>query len=131
MTEVARTRRSTLEPRRPHLEIVTESATRTPSAVTDRDSVDDNAVYEARVGRGAMLGAVIGFLVVSTAITGAGVSAGLGLGASAGLGGMIGVFGGTGFGFMMGAIVPLARHTESQPTAARHPQGAQHDIAAR
>ena len=76
---------------------------------------------EPNVGRNAMIGAAVGFLVVTVAITTAGTLGGIGFGASLGLGAFVGMWGGTGFGFMMGGTIPLARHLDARPI--HHGQG--------
>ena len=93
---------------RPQLEVVkgiahTESSTR----------VDD----EPDVVHSAMLGYIVGFLTVAVAITVAGTLGGLGFGASLGLGVFVGIWGGGGFGFMIGATVPFSRHLDAQAVA--------------
>lgn len=66
------------------------------------------------VGRTAMIGYLVGF------------------GASLGLGAFVGIWGGGGFGFMMGGTVPLARHLDAQSArSTHHGQGETHGTAAR
>ena len=84
------------------------------------------------VGRTAMIGYVIGFVVATVAITAAGALGGLGFSSSLGLGAFVGIWGGGGFGFMMGGTVPLARHLDAQSAHSIHQgQGETHGTAAR
>ena len=73
------------------------------------------------IGRSAAIGYVIGFIASVVIITVAGTLAGLGLGASFGLGAFVGVWGGGGFGFMMGGTVPLARYLDAQSVRSPRP----------
>jgi hypothetical protein len=68
---------------------------------------------EPDVWRSAAVGAVIGFLVATIAVTAAGLAGGLETGSAVGLGIFVGMWSGVGFGFMMGATVPLARHLDA------------------
>jgi hypothetical protein len=61
------------------------------------------------VGRSAAIGAMLGFLVVAATITAAVTARGMGFAASLALGTYVGMFGGAGFGCMVGAVVVLAR----------------------
>ena len=102
-------------PVRPQLEVVKDVA-----ETKDSNSVAD----EPDVGRSAMLGYVVGFFVVAVGITVAGTLGGLGFGASLGLGVFVGIWGGGGFGFMMGATVPFSRYLDAQATrSTNHAQG--------
>jgi hypothetical protein len=84
------------------------------------------------LGRTAMIGYVVGFIAATAVITVGGTLAGLGLGASLGLGAFVGIWGGGGFGFMMGGTVPLARHLDAQSArSTHHGQGETHGTAAR
>jgi hypothetical protein len=58
-------------------------------------------------------------MLTTLAITLAGTILGLGFGASLGLGMFIGFWGGAGYGFMMGATVPMALHHDAAPAAHR------------
>ncbi len=60
-----------------------------------------------------MIGAASGFAIVTVAITVAGTLGGIQPGSAFGLGVFVGIWGGGGFGFMMGAILFLARHTDA------------------
>jgi alkyl hydroperoxide reductase subunit AhpC len=75
--------------------------------------------HEPNLGRSAVRGYGIGFLVTTVAITVTGTLGGLGFGPSLGLGAFVGVWGGGGFGFMLGGTLPLARYLdgESKPSA--------------
>jgi hypothetical protein len=57
---------------------------------------------------------MVGFLVVATAITVGGCIGGLGFAPALGLGCFVGVWGGGGFGFMMGGTLPLARQLDRE-----------------
>ncbi|HEY8543945.1 MAG TPA: hypothetical protein VIL36_02815 [Acidimicrobiales bacterium] len=65
-----------------------------------------------RVGRGAVIGYLVGFTVLTAAITVAGTLGGLGWQAALGLGAFVGMWGGGGFGFMLGGTLPFARHLD-------------------
>jgi hypothetical protein len=58
---------------------------------------------DARVGRAAVRGAVVGFFGVSVLVAIAGWLCGLTTASSIGLGVFVGMWGGLGFGFMFGA----------------------------
>ncbi|MGQ0618047.1 MAG: hypothetical protein ACT4PW_13835 [Acidimicrobiia bacterium] len=89
-------------------------------------------VSEPNIGRSAMVGYVVGFLIVAVAITVAGTLGGLGFGPSLGLGIFVGIWGGGGFGFMMGGTIPLARHLDSHSArSTHHRQGEPHEPATR
>lgn len=110
-----------LEPK-PALQLVRGTA----GAVTSSEAAMPN------VGRTAMIGYVVGFVAATVVITVAGPLGGLGFGASLGLGAFIGIWGGGGFGFMMGGPVPLALHLDAQSArSTHHGQGETHDPAAR
>lgn len=81
---------------------------------------------EPNIGRTATLGAALGFLVVTIATTTAGTLGGIGAMNSLGLGAFAGMWGGVGFGFMVGAAFPLARHLN----ASDHGRSANLDQAA-
>jgi hypothetical protein len=102
---------------RPKLELITAP----PAASPEMD--------DGMVGRNAMIGLVIGFVLVASGITVAGTIGGLGFMPSLGLGVFVGAFSGAGFGFMFGATIPLARQLDTH--SARAPQGETHGIAAR
>jgi hypothetical protein len=101
MAEPARIRdlEPTPTPARPRLEAVGDDH----AGGTDHAPTDG-----AGVGRSAMVGAAIGFLVVTIGVTVAGTLGGIGFGASLGLGAFVGMWGGAGFGFMSGATIPAA-----------------------
>jgi hypothetical protein len=95
--------------------------------------VDRTEENEARVWRSASIGSVIGFVILTAAITIAGAAGSIGgdIGAasSLGLGAFVGAFGGAGFGFMIGASTALARQHGAELSA--HSEGEHHDAAAR
>ena len=90
---------------------------RPPLAVVP--SVPDTTAPEPNVGRTAMIGYLVGFVAPVAIITAVGTIEGLGVGASFGLGAFVGVWGGGGFGFMMGGTIPLARYLDDQSHRAR------------
>jgi hypothetical protein len=106
-----------------------------PALQLVRDTVGDATSSDAampNVGRTAVIGYLVGFVAVTVAITVAGTLGGLGFGASLGLGAFVGIWGGGGFGFMMGGTVPLARHLDAQSArSTHHGQGETHGTAAR
>jgi hypothetical protein len=61
------------------------------------------------LGRWALTGTVLGFVVVTAVIIAVAVSQDVEFGAALGLGVAVGVFGGAGFGCMMGSVLALAR----------------------
>ena len=61
------------------------------------------------LGRWAAGGALLGFVVVAAVITAVAASQGVDLAAAAGLGVAVGIFGGAGFGCMVGSVLVLAR----------------------
>jgi hypothetical protein len=95
------------EPGRPSLVVVPAPP---PDGATDR---------EPNPGRWGLIGYAIGFVVACAGITIAGTIGGMGAGASFGLGAFVGVWGGGGFGFMLGATIPLARHLDAQHNRSR------------
>lgn len=68
---------------------------------------------EPNVGRGALIGAIIGFVLLTTFVTVAGTLAGYGFPSALGLGTFVGAWGGIGFGVMMGGTIPLARFMDA------------------
>ena len=86
---------------------------------------------EPRLGRSALLGAAIGFLVVAVVIGILGTIAGMPAIGAFGMGAMVGVWGGAGFGFMLGGTVPFARYLDAEASRSHHGQGESHDPAAR
>lgn len=85
-------------------------------------SAEAAASEEPNVGRTAMIGFAVGFIAVAVGITVAGTLGGLGFVASLGIGSFVGIFGGGGFGFMMGGTVPLARHHDAHPARSNPPR---------
>jgi hypothetical protein len=61
------------------------------------------------LGRWAGTGALLGFLVVTAAIAAVAVSQDIDVAAAVGLGVAVGIFGGAGFGCMVGSVLALAR----------------------
>ena len=105
---------------RPSLQIVPRAA--------DAAVVAAAGPQDGDVGRWAAIGAAIGFTVLLVAVTVAGTVGGVGFGASLGVGLFVGFWGGAGFGFMMGATIPLALRTNrASATHANHEQGARNE----
>ena len=95
----------------------------TPSLQLVRDTLDADTAppaAEPKVGRNALIGYVVGFIVSVVSITIAGTLAGFGFGNSLGLGVFVGMWGGGGFGAMMGGTVPVARHLDAQSARSAH-----------
>jgi hypothetical protein len=86
---------------------------------------------EPNIGRSAMTGAVLGFVVATVAVTVLGILGGIGAGASLGLGIFVGMWGGAGFGFMMGATVPYARHLDAHRMRSASQEQTRHDLTTR
>jgi hypothetical protein len=80
----------------------TEPITRQPGEMTRSDGPN--------IVRAAWVGALIGLVVVTAAVALAGILGGIERGSALGLGAFIGIWGGTGFGLMMGATITIARH---------------------
>ena len=95
-----------------------------------RETIADTApaATEPNVGRNAMVGYVVGFVVAVVSITIAGTLTGFGFVNSLGLGAFVGMWGGGGFGAMMGGTVPLARHLDTQSVRSTNRQSSA-DIA--
>jgi hypothetical protein len=94
-----------------------------PSLQLVRDTLDADmapAAAEPNVGRNAMIGYVAGFIVSVVSITIAGTLAGLGFVNSLGIGSFVGMWGGGGFGALMGGTVPVARHSDAQAAHSAH-----------
>jgi hypothetical protein len=68
---------------------------------------------EPNIGRSGLIGAVIGFIVVTLAVTIGGTLGGIHPDAALGIGIAAGMWGGAGFGFMMGATVPFSRYLDA------------------
>lgn len=67
---------------------------------------------EGRIGRAALRGSIVGFVLFVVGAGGLGLLCGMGLGGALGLGVFTGLWGGPGFGGMFGAI--MASERESQ-----------------
>jgi hypothetical protein len=96
-------------PPRPTLEIVRNEPV---TAATSDVSAASPATEEPDIERSAIIGAVVGFFAVMIAITVGGTLGGVEPGSAFGMGVFAGFWGGGGFGFMMGATIPLARHLD-------------------
>lgn len=82
------------------------------SAVTARASAAEIApelTVDQRIGRAAWHGVLVGLVAMSALGTGMGLAAGCALVDSLALGAFAGVWGGPGFGGMLGAILAYAR----------------------
>ena len=110
MAETVRLHDDPQEPQRPVLQLVQD----TVDADTERPTAEPN------LGRSAVIGYVVGFFFVAIAITAIGTLSGWGFVNSLGLGTFVGVWGGGGFGFMMGGTIPLARHVDAQASRSTH-----------
>lgn len=71
-----------------------------------------SATPDPEIMRPAVVGAATGFAVVMLTVAIGGTVSGIEPGAALGLGVFTGMWGGAGFGFMMGATLPFARHTD-------------------
>lgn len=78
-------------------------------ALVSDASTPTHELEDAVVARYAVIGAIIGFVIVTVGITIAGTVGGLGFVPSLGLGAFVGAWSGVGFGFMLGATVPIGR----------------------
>jgi hypothetical protein len=67
---------------------------------------------EREVVRAAVIGYLVGFVVVTTSITAAATMGGVGFVRSLAFAGHVGLWGGGGFGFMIGATLGLARRLD-------------------
>lgn len=70
------------------------------------------AEEEPRFMRSAIIGAILGFVATTIGVAAVGTAGGLHLVAALGLGAFAGIWSGVGFGFMMGATIPLGRHID-------------------
>lgn len=90
-------------------------ATPTARPPSGTSALPDSSAFR----RPATLGAVTGFVVTVAAVTVAGVTLGdMAVGHAAGLGAFVGGWGGAGFGFLLGASLPLVRHHDPRPAPA-------------
>jgi hypothetical protein len=72
------------------------------------------AAEEPPVGRAAARGALLGFLLVGLGVTWMAYSGGADVGGAVGVGVFVGIWGGCGFGGMMGATLCVARAEERE-----------------
>ena len=72
---------------------------------------------EGGVIRSCMIGAAIGFTVITVVITIIGSTAGMAAGSALGLGAFVGMWGGAGFGFMMGGTLAIMRVLDADDLA--------------
>ena len=115
-----------MEAARAHLqEPGAEASGRSPLTVvpSPRTSPLPAMLEEPNVGRTAAIGAVIGLVVMTTLVTLVGLVNNFGFGPSFGLGLFIGLWGGAGSGFMIGATVPLSRYLDAVHAARLEPSG--------
>ena len=93
---------------RPRLAVVSDQLA-DAAATSGKEPRDE----ESRIGRAAMVGAAIGFALVTIVITIAGTLGGIEPVSAFGLGVFVGFWGGGGFGFMTAASLSAARHSET------------------
>jgi hypothetical protein len=74
---------------------------------------------EPNLGRAGAIGFLVGLLLVTVSITLVGAIWGMGLGPSLGLGLCAGIWGGGGFGFLLGATLPAARQLDEEAARGR------------
>ena len=90
------------------------------------------AAHEVNAGRSAAIGAAVGFAAVTVGVTAIGILGGIDPRSALGIGAVVGTWGGTGFGFMLGGTIPLARELEGHTDrSSHHRQGDSNDPAAR
>jgi hypothetical protein len=77
-------------------------------------TVEAHVAHEPNAARSGLIGYAIGLVVTCAVITAGGTLGGLGFVTSLGLGAFVGIWGGGGFGFMLGAIIPLAREDDAR-----------------
>jgi hypothetical protein len=82
--------------------------------MVDTLPMDEALETEPKLGRSGLIGAAIGFLVSAIVIGTIGTLGGMQPGSAFGLGVFVGTWGGSGFGFMLGATVPFARYLDAQ-----------------
>ncbi|MGH9035844.1 MAG: hypothetical protein ACRD0O_08760 [Acidimicrobiia bacterium] len=85
--------------------------------VTSHTSVDAS---EAGIGRAAVKGAIIGYFAVLTIVSGIVLAAGAGLGVALAVGAYVAIWGGPGWGGMIGAQRHADRIADDERSAARH-----------
>ena len=72
---------------------------------------------EGGVVRSCMIGAALGFTIITIVITVVGSTAGMATGSALGLGAFVGMWGGAGFGFMMGGTLAIMRVLDADDLA--------------
>lgn len=111
---------------------------RDAEAIPEHDAVPvpdhgDGAALEEpsdpQVGRYATLGGIVGLVATAVVVAIGGALAGMSVASAVGLGIFVGLFSGIGFGFMMGATVPFARHLDAMSAHGRGTTA--HDSGAR
>ena len=86
---------------------------------------------ERGIGRAAARGALIGFVIVGAFVTAVGVYAGVPLAGAIAMGVFAGLFGGPGFGGMLGAVACATRNEKAAATSRRRPVAPLDDRASR
>lgn len=76
------------------------------------DTAPAPAPEEAGLGRAALLGSLAGLTVIGLVIAATAVAIGVDVVGALGLGAFVGVWGGVGFGLMVGGTFTLVRNTE-------------------
>jgi hypothetical protein len=69
---------------------------------------------DAGFGRSGLIGFLLGVAAVTAGITAAGTIGGMGFGPALGVGACAGIWGGGGFGFLLGAVLPVARQLDEE-----------------
>ncbi len=131
MAETARTQPlSTAWVGRPPLRVVDGQAA--PATAGERPATPTSRwLAEPNVGRGALRGAALGFVCSLVGIGTFGTVSGMDPGSALGMGAFVGVWGGAGFGFMLGGTIPFARHLDAVAHSNRNHEETSDDPAAR
>lgn len=88
----------------------------------ERSSSHDPAeLSEAGIGRAAVKGAIIGYFAVLIIVAGIVLAAGAGLGVALAVGAYVAIWGGPGWGGMIGAQRHADRIADHERSGARHP----------
>ncbi|MGH9042577.1 MAG: hypothetical protein ACRDZ3_20375 [Acidimicrobiia bacterium] len=88
-----------------------------------RGAIDSTSVagQDAGIGRAAVTGALVGFVVVLTLVSGIALAAGAGLIGALGVGAFAALWGGPGWGGMVGAVRHADRIADDERHANWHP----------
>ena len=90
-------------------------------AMAEVSNVEVEAAEEPRVGRAAMRGALLGFVLVAIGVTWMAYAGSADFGGAVGVGVFVGIWGGCGFGGMMGAILCITRAEGREAAQSRTP----------